>query len=244
MRRVAVITGGTRGIGWACAQAFARGGWTALLLWCSRAKTARERVEALRAEGLDAEAFRCDVSDAAEVARVFGEIEARWRRVDALVNCAGIAHIALFQDTDEDAWRRVMGVNLDGAYRCARAVLPGMIRRKSGSIIQIGSMWGEVGASCEVAYSAAKAGLIGLTKALAKEVGPSGVRVNCVSPGVIDTEMNAELTPETLRELAEETPLGRIGKPEDVARTVLFLAEEDSAFITGQVIGVSGGLVV
>ena len=244
MRRVAVITGGTRGIGWACAQAFARGGWTVLLLWCSRAETARERVEALRAEGLDAEAFRCDVSDAAEVARVFGEIETRWRRVDALVNCAGIAHIALFQDTDEDAWRRVMAVNLDGAYRCARAVLPGMIRRKSGSIIQIGSMWGEVGASCEVAYSAAKAGLIGLTKALAKEVGPSGVRVNCVSPGVIDTEMNAELTPETLRELAEETPLGRIGKPEDVARTVLFLAEEDSAFITGQVIGVSGGLVV
>ncbi len=244
MRRVAVITGGTRGIGWACAQAFARSGWTALLLWNSREETAREREAALRGEGLDAAALRCDVSDAAQVRQVFAEIEGRWHHVDALVNCAGIAHIGLFQDTDEETWRRIMAVNLDGAYRCARAVLPGMISRRSGSIIQIASMWGEVGASCEVAYSASKAGLIGLTKALAKEVGPSGVRVNCVSPGVIDTEMNAELSPEALRELAEETPLGRIGTPEDVARAVLFLAGEDSAFITGQVIGVSGGLVV
>ena len=138
----------------------------------------------------------------------------------------------------------MMAVNLDAAFYCCRALLPGMISRRCGSILNVSSMWGQVGASCEVSYSAAKAGLIGFTKALAKEVAPSGVRVNCLCPGVIDTDMNAALSDETRRELAEETPLGRLGTPEEVARAALFLCGESASFITGQVLGVNGGLIV
>ena len=244
MSKVALITGASRGIGKACAQAFARNGYT-VIVNCSRSVQAGEAVtRALRDEGLDAHFFRADVSDPVQVRAMADWAEGLFHRVDVLVNNAGIAQQALFTDITDEDWRRMMGVNLDGAFYCCRAFCPGMISRKSGAILNISSMWGQVGASCEVHYSAAKAGLIGLTKALAKELGPSGVRVNCLCPGVIDTEMNAHLDAQTMADLAEETPLGRIGTAEEIARAALFLCGEGSPFITGQIIGVNGGLVV
>lgn len=244
MRKVAVITGGTRGIGRACVEVFCRAGYSVVFLCRERTELAEQLTEGLRKEGLDAAWRQCDVSDAAQVRRTFTDIMRLYHRVDVLVNNAAIALIRLFTDTDEAQWDRIFDVNVKGVYHCTQAVLPGMIDRKSGSIINISSMWGEVGASCEVAYSSAKAAVIGMTKALAKELGPSGIRVNCVSPGTIDTEMNAELDEETREGLAEETPLGRLGQPEEVARAVLFLAEDGASYITGQVLGVSGGFII
>ena len=165
-------------------------------------------------------------------------------RIELLVPAAGIAYQNLFQYTDEDTYDRIMDTNVKGAYLAAKAVLPQMIRAGRGNIVFLSSMWGEVGASCEVVYSASKAALIGMTKALAKEVGPSGIRVNCVTPGVIRTPMTEVLGEDTLSSLAEETPLGRIGTPREIADAVLFLAGDSAAFITGQVLGVSGGLVI
>lgn len=244
MQQVALITGGSRGIGRACVRTMARAGWQVVFLCREREDRARELVEELRTEGLSAAWYRCDVADGAQVRETVDQILRLYHRVDVLVNNAAVAYIGLLTDMTEAQWDRVFDVSVKGAYHMIQAVLPGMISRGSGCIINMASMWGEVGASCEVAYSAAKAALIGMTKALAKEVGPSGVRVNCVSPGVIDTEMNAALDEETRAGLAEETPLGRMGTPEEVARAVSFLAGEGASFITGQVLGVSGGFIV
>lgn len=244
MRKIALITGGSRGIGAACVRAFADDGYAVVFLYNNSREKAEALVQQLRAEGRDVSAWQCDVSDAAQVHTVIADILRTYRRIDALVNCAGIAHIALFTDMTEEAWDRLFAVNVRSAFSVTKAVLPGMISRQNGAIVSVSSMWGEVGASCEVAYSATKAALIGLTKALAKEVGPSGVRVNCVTPGVIDTDMNAQLTDEDRIALADETPLGRIGTAEEVAKTILFLCGEGASFITGQVLGVSGGLVI
>lgn len=244
MRKVAVITGGTRGIGRACVEAFCRAGYSVVFLCRERTELAERLTEELRGQGLDAAWRQCDVSDAEQVRRTFADIHRLYHRVDVLVNNAAVALIRLFTDTDEAAWDHLFDVNVKGVYHCTQAVLPDMIDRKSGAIINLSSMWGEVGASCEVAYSAAKAAVIGMTKALAKELGPSGIRVNCVSPGTIDTDMNAELDDETRAGLADETPLGRLGEPEDVAKAVLFLAEDSASFITGQVLGVSGGFII
>lgn len=244
MRRIALITGGSRGIGEACVRLFARSGWSVVFLANRSADRAECIRSELRAEGCDVDYRICALEDADAVAAVTAEILAVWRRVDVLVNCAGIAHIGLLTDMTVAEWDHLFAVNVRGAFCVTRAVLPGMISRQSGSIINVSSMWGEVGASCEVAYSASKAALIGMTRALAKEVGPSGVRVNCVTPGVIDTDMNAQLTDDDRSALADETPLGRIGKGEDVAQTIFFLASEAASFITGQVVGVSGGLVI
>ena len=164
--------------------------------------------------------------------------------LDVLVCNAGIARQELFTDITEAGWREMLGVNLDGVFYCCQAVLPHMIHRKQGKLITLSSMWGQVGASCEVAYSAAKAGVIGLTKALAKEVGPSGITVNCVAPGLIETEMNRNLSPETKAALAEDTPLERLGTPEDVARAIWFLASPAGDFFTGQVLAPNGGWVI
>ncbi len=185
---------------------------------------------------------KCDVSVKSEVDAAVKSVIDRTGGIDILVNNAGVGLIKLFTDTTEIEWQRILSVNLTGAFNCTQSVLPDMLRRHEGHIINISSMWGEVGASCEVAYSAAKAGLIGMTKALAKEVGPSGICVNCISPGVIDTDMNACLSSDDLEALADETPLGTIGTPDDIAKCVEFLAT--SRFITGQVIGVNGGLVI
>lgn len=244
MRRIALISGGSRGIGAACVRAFAQDGYAVVFLYNRSAGKAETLVQALRSEGRDVTAYPCDVSDPQQVAGAAADILRTFRRIDALVNCAGIAHIGLFTDMTEDEWDRLFAVNVRSAFSLTKAVLPGMISARKGSIVNVSSMWGEVGASCEVAYSATKAALIGLTKALAKEVGPSGVRVNCVTPGVIDTDMNAQLTEDDRAALADETPLGRIGTAEEVAKAILFLCGEGASFITGQVLGVSGGLVI
>ena len=184
------------------------------------------------------------MASTASVTAAVERVTAEFGHIDLLVNNAGISLSGLLTDLSDADWDRLINTDLSGVFRCCRAVLPGMIRRQSGCIINISSIWGMAGAACEVAYSAAKAGVIGLSRALAKEVGPSGIRVNCIAPGVIDTEMNAHLSPADLAALAEETPLGRIGRPEEVAAAVLFLAGAGGEFLAGQVISPNGGLVI
>ena len=244
MRRVALITGGSRGIGAACVRLFAQNGYATVFLYRSREDAAEQLARELREKGLDAVGHRCDVSDGAQVRSTVAEILRLYHHIDVLVNNAGIAHVGLLTDMSDRDWNAVFETNIGGVFHVTQTVLPGMISRRQGSIVNLSSMWGETGASCEVAYSAAKAAVIGFTKALAKEVGPSGVRVNCVSPGLIDTDMNAELDESALQSMADETPLGRMGTAEDVAKAALYLAGDGAAFITGQVLGVSGGLQI
>jgi 3-oxoacyl-[acyl-carrier protein] reductase len=199
--------------------------------------------DALRQE-TGATPVRCDVKHPDSVRIAVEKATEALGQIDVLICNAAISDYSLVTDIEETRWEEVIATNLNGVFYAVRRVLPAMISRKSGCIITVGSMWGEVGASCEVAYSAAKAGVIGMTKALAKEVGPSGIRVNCISPGLIDTDMNAEVSEDTLREIADETPLSRMGTPLDVAKAMKFIASEDASFITGQVIDVNGGLIV
>ena len=189
-------------------------------------------------------AVRADVSDKNQVERMVDNVLENFCQLDILVCSAGVSHMGLISQIDEDEWRHLFAVNVDGVHHCCRAALPHMLERKSGSIVTVSSMWGQVGASCEAAYSAAKGAVIAYTKALAKELGPSNIRVNCVAPGVIDTEMNAHLSPGDLSALAEETPLGRVGTPEEAAAAIAFLASDEASFLTGQVVCPNGGLVV
>ena len=195
-------------------------------------------------EGCAVIPVQADVSDPEQVERMVQAVQRQFGHIDVLVCNAGIAGQGLLTDFSPADWRQMMSVNLDGTFYCCRSVLPGMIRRQSGCIITTSSIWGITGASCEVPYSAAKAGIIGLTRALAKEVGPSGIRVNCIAPGVIDTEMNGNLTPEVMAQLREETPLGTIGTPKQVADLALYLAGEGASFLTGQVISPNGGFLI
>ena len=240
MRKTVLITGASGGIGQALARAFAADGYVVCLHYHNDL-TAVTLAEELRAAGCDAAAFAADVADPQEVASMVREVLDFAGHLDVLVNNAGITQQKLLTDTTDEDWHRMMGVHVDGAFYLCRAVLPDMLRRRHGSILNIASVWGVCGASCEVAYSAAKAGLIGLTKSLAKEVGLSGVRVNAIAPGVIDTPMNAMHDTETMRALCEEIPLGRIGLPEDVAAAAVFLAGDGAGYITGQTLGVDGG---
>lgn len=242
--KAALITGGSRGIGAACARLFARQGYGVGIV-CRKAKDQAEALaEELAALGVTVKVYVCDVAQREQVQAMTAAFLRDFGRIDVLVCNAGIARQELFTDITEASWREVMGVDLDGVFYCAQAVLPDMLHRKAGKIITLSSMWGQVGASCEVAYSAAKAGVIGLTKALAKELGPSGITVNCVAPGVIDTEMNGKLPREIKDELAEETPLERLGTPEDVAQAVWFLASSNGDFFTGQVLAPNGGFII
>ncbi|MBE7063380.1 MAG: SDR family oxidoreductase [Ruminococcaceae bacterium] len=231
--KTAAVSGGAGGIGSAICRMLASSGYKVFVGYNHSKKSA----EALAAE-IGGAALQLDVCRAESV-RTFTEAVGR---CDVLVNNAGIAAQRLFTDITEDEWDAMFDVHVKGTYRLCRAFLPGMIREKAGSIVNIASMWGQVGASCEVHYSAAKAAVIGMTRALAKEVGPSDIRVNCVSPGVIETEMLAGFSSEDKKALAEETPLGRIGTPRDVAGAVLYAAE--APFLTGQVIAINGGFVV
>ena len=239
-----LITGASRGIGRAAALAFAREGWWVAANYNHSEAEALSLVEEIKAMGGTAIAIKCDVSDHEACLSMIKQAEAAFGRIDALVNNAGISCDMLFTDTAPADWRRTFAVNVDGAYNCCRAVLDGMIERKQGAIVNVSSIWGETGGSCEVAYSASKAALIGLTKALAKELGPSNIRVNCVAPGVIDTDMNHKLTPDDMGALCDETPLCRIGTPQEAAEAILFLASKKASFITGAVLGVNGGLLI
>lgn len=243
-RRNVLITGASRGIGAAAARLFAQKGW-GVGIGCHTARDrAQELAQQLRQLGVPVQVYPCDVARQEEVQAMMAAFLRDFGTLDVLVCNAGIARQELFTDITQASWREMLGVNLDGVFYCCQAALPGMIHRKQGKIITLSSMWGQVGGSCEVAYSAAKAGVIGLTKALAQEVGPSGITVNCVAPGVIETEMNSQLSPQTKAELAEETPLQRLGTPEDVAQTIWFLASPAGDFFTGQVLAPNGGWVI
>lgn len=244
MEKTAIVTGASRGIGAAAALALAAQGCRVAVCCRTRRDSAESVAARIRAAGGTAAVFCADVSDEAAVRTMFAQVEQTLGPADILVNNAGVAQQKLFTDITAAEWDAMFGVCVKGAFHCCQAALPHMIRQKWGRIINISSMWGQVGASCEVAYSTAKAGVIGLTKALAKELGPSGITVNCVAPGVIDTEMNGNLSQDIKDELAEETPLERLGTPEDVAQAVWFLASPAGDFFTGQVLAPNGGLII
>lgn len=243
-RKTVLITGASRGIGAAAARTFARAGYAVALNYHRSAERALDLCARLSAEGHTVLPVRADVSDPEQVREMVDNVLEKFCQLDILICNAGVAWNGLLCDMSDEDWHRLRGVDLDGAFYCCRAVYRHMVSRQSGRILTVSSMWGRSGASCEAAYSAAKAGVIGLTKALAQELGPSGITVNCVAPGVIGTEMNGALSAQDLRSLAEETPLGRIGTPEEVARALLFLASPEAGFITGQVLGVDGGFVI
>ena len=233
MKKTAVVTGASRGIGAACARALAKEGYFVVVNYLNSEKEA-----VALAEEIGGEAYRADVSSREETDRLFARYNA-----DVLVANAGISVSGLVQDISADDYHRLFAVNTEGVFNACRAAAPYMINKKAGSIITVSSVWGISGAACEAAYSASKAAVVGLTRALAKELGPSGIRVNCIAPGVIDTDMNACYSAEDMAALAAETPLGRIGAAEDVGNLAAFLASEKSAFITGQIIAVDGGFI-
>jgi 3-oxoacyl-[acyl-carrier protein] reductase len=239
-----LITGAATGIGKATALSFAADGFNVAVHYNKSEEAALTLCADIAAQGGRALAVRADVSDAAQVKKMVQRVIEVFGHIDVLVNNAGIAQSKLFTDLTADDWNTMFDVNVKGVFHCCQSVLPGMISRKSGCIVNVSSIWGLVGASCEVHYSAAKAAVIGLAKALAKELGPSGIRVNAVAPGVIDTGMIAGLNDETREALKEETPLCRLGTAEDVAQTIRFLASENAGFITGQVISPNGGFVI
>ena len=228
-----VITGGSRGIGAAAVELFAGRGDRVWFLYEKEHDAA-----ATVAAKTGATAICCDVADGAAVRRAFDRIGP----VDVLICNAGICHYGLLSMTDEATWDRIFDVNVKGIYHCVNAAMPGFLQKQAGAIITVSSMWGQVGASCEAAYSATKGAVIALSKALAKELGPSGIRVNCVAPGVILTDMCANVEPEILAGMAEENPIGRNGTPEDVARAMTYLA--DAEFVTGQILPVNGGYIM
>lgn len=242
--KTAVVTGGARGIGEAVCERLCRDGYSVAVNWLHSEEKAVALVKKLTDSGFDAFAVKGDVSKSSDADTLISAAVERNGRLDVLVNNAGIAVRSFFDETTDEQWRRVTDINLTGAFNCARAASKQMLHQKSGRIINISSMWGQTGASCEVAYSASKAGVIGLTKALAKELAPSGITVNCVCPGVIDTDMMASFSQDDRRLIAEDIPLGRFGTPDDIANAVAFFADERSAFVTGQILGVNGGSVI
>lgn len=242
--RVALVTGASGGIGQAVAFALHEMGARVAVACFRRRDRAEEVADAIRRAGGDAAVFVADLRQPAEALSLVDQVERRFGRLDVLVNNAGTALEKLLIDTTAEEWDELMALHVRAAFLCTKAALPGMIRRRFGRIINVTSMWGQVGAANEVAYSTAKAALIGFTKALAKEVGSAGITVNAVAPGVIRTEMLAGYPPEALEELVERTPAGRLGEPGDVARVVRFLAADEADFITGQIVAPNGGFVV
>ena len=243
--KTVLITGASRGIGRECALEFARQGASNIIIGYNKSEAQALELDAiLKEQGVNSLALQADIRSKTEVNLMFRRAQAAFGPVHILVNNAGISGFSLFTDITEDMWDEMMDTNIKGMYLCCKEALPDMISEKDGAIVNISSIWGQVGASCEVHYSASKAAVIGLTKALAKELGPSNVRVNCVAPGVIQTDMLAVVDPQIQEELKEETPLMKLGTPSDIAKSVCFLCSPASSFITGQVLGVNGGFVI
>ncbi len=235
------ISGGTRGIGRACAELFLKKGFNVAI---SYVKSENEAKKMREKYGNNFIALKCDVSKSAEVKAAFSEVEKSFGGIDILINNAGISSQKMLCDISEEEWDEMFAINMKGMFNTCKAALPHMVHQKRGKIINLSSIWGICGASCEVCYSASKAAVIGFTKALAKELGPSGICVNCVAPGVIDTDMNSIHDEETMSALKEETPLGRLGTPEEIALCIEFLASGNADFISGQVISPNGGMVI
>lgn len=239
MPETVLITGGSRGIGAACVELFIKNGYNTAFIYQKSDEKAKNLAEATGAL-----AIKADVSCQEQVEEAFRQVEAAYGGVDVLVNNAGISKVAMLCDTTPDDWDRLFAVNAKSAFLCSKRAMGHMVHQKRGTIVNVSSMWGQTGGSCEVAYSASKAAVIGFTQALAKELGPSGIRVNCVAPGVIDTEMNAQLSREDRAALADETPLCRLGTPHEAAKAIFFLATDASSFITGQTLAPNGGIVI
>lgn len=244
MEKIALVTGSSRGIGRAIARELAREGWKVCINYRVRRDSAESLLEEISAFGGEAMIYGADVSRREEVNAMVAAVKEKWGAVSLLVNNAGVAGQALFQDVTDELWHRYFSVNVDGAFHAIQAVLPPMLREHAGCIINVSSMWGLRGASCEVTYSCTKAALIAMSRSLALELAPTNIRVNCIAPGVIKTDMLDALPAEVLPQLAEETPLRRLGTPEDIAHLAVFLASDKSSFITGQVITADGGFIV
>lgn len=244
MSKTVIITGASKGIGATTAIHFAERGYNVVINYNNSYQSAKLLTTSLKSRGFSVIQIKADVSNRMETDLLIKETIDKFGSIDILVNNAGISQIGLIDEIDDYDVQRIFDVNLKGVYNCCRSVTPYMVNQKYGRIINITSMWGQVGASCEVAYSASKAGVIGLTKALAKELAPSNITVNAISPGLIETSMNANVSIDDLNSFVEDIPLGRIGNTSDVANAVLFLANDSSDYITGQVIGVNGGYVV
>ena len=243
MKNTVLITGASGGIGSATARLFAQNGYNVIINYLNSRSEALALEQELRGLGCNAIAIHADVSDIGQVMAMFDTCAEKFGGVDVLVNNAGIARQKLFTDITQADYNEMFDINVKGCFNCCQCALPYMINQKKGKIVNISSVWGVTGASCEVHYSASKAAVIGMTKALAKEVGPSNIQVNCAAPGVIDTAMNAGFSAGAIAQLKAEIPLGRLGSSLDVAELVLFLASEKADYITGQVIGVDGGFI-
>ena len=244
MEKIALVTGSSRGIGRAIARELAREGWKVCINYRVRRDCAESLLEEISAFGGEAMIYGADVSRREEVNAMVAAVKEKGGAVSLLVNNAGVAGQALFQDVTDELWHRYFSVNVDGAFHAIQAVLPPMLREHAGCIINVSSMWGLRGASCEVTYSCTKAALIAMSRSLALELAPTNIRVNCIAPGVIKTDMLDALPAEVLPQLAEETPLRRLGTPEDIAHLAVFLASDKASFITGQVITADGGFIV
>lgn len=244
MSKAVIVTGASRGIGSSVAEAFAAEGYNVLINYLNSKNEALKLADKINNGGFRAEVFCANVSDKSQVDEMVDYCVSVFGSADVLVNNAGRAQIKLFTDITGDDWDGIINTNLKGVFNCCQSVLRYMIKNKKGKIINISSIWGIAGASCEVHYSASKAGVIGLTKALAKELAPSGINVNCIAPGIIETDMLGDLCEDEKKELEESTPLGRLGRPFDIANCALFLADEKNSFITGQVISPNGGYVI
>ena len=243
MKKTVIITGASRGIGRKTAEKFAESGYNVCFCYNNSEKEAKELEEKL-SKITDVLCLRADVKDEAAVKEFVRICIEKFGKIDCLVNNAGISPIgSIFSDTDKEDWQNVFDVNLFGAFSMTKAVLPVFIHEKAGSVLNVSSIWGITGASCEVVYSSSKAALIGFTKALSKELALSGIRVNAVAPGVIDTDMNSHYSKEEQEQITNEIPLGRWGIPEDIAELIYFLASDKSSYITGQVITADGGFI-
>ncbi len=238
-----LITGGSGGIGGATARLFAKNGYRVGVVYNSNASAAEKLRNEIIDAGAECEIFKCDISSREEVEKLFYDFHEKLGKVNVLINNAGIAQQKLFVDITLEEWNRIFDINVTGVFNMCQCALRDMIDAKCGSIVNVSSMWGITGASCEAHYSATKAAVISLTKSLAKEYGPSNIRVNCVAPGVIDTKMNAHLDKSAIDDLKEETPLGKIGTPEEAAEAIYFMASEKASFITGQVLTCDGGFI-